>query len=146
MLEPCTDKKFSPLMKLPAVNSSITLEKCQENSSGRKKRCYVIMIIHYNSYRWLIGHLGSSAVSLTLPNTYKQTNKQTKLTTGGYFMPSCKRKAPGGAKKFIIQVLCQDVAGRHMKEVTNLLHPCGAVHTMKYKGFLTEQMWSFLYY
>lgn len=55
-------------------------------------------------------------------------------------MSSCKRKAPGGANEFITQVLCQDVAGRHKKEVTNLLYPCGAVHTMKYKGFFTGKM------
>lgn len=55
-------------------------------------------------------------------------------------MLNCRRKAPGGANKFITQVLCEDVAGRHMKGATNLLYPCGAVHTMKYKGFFTEKM------
>lgn len=73
LLEPCTDRKFGPLMKLATINSSITLDQCQENSSGRKKRCCVIMIFHCNSYQ-LIGRLGSSAVSLTLPNRL-QTNK-----------------------------------------------------------------------
>lgn len=37
LLEPCTDRKFGPLMKLAITNSSITLEECQENSSGKKK-------------------------------------------------------------------------------------------------------------